>query len=254
MRRIAVVLLSGGLDSTTVAAYAGKQGYELKAITIYYGQRHSVEVASAGKVAERLGIELQFVDISFFRQIAWYSALTSPQNFGLPKGRSEGDMTKEIPLSYVPLRNTLFLTVAAALLESEALNLIETEKLAPNELEAAIFIAANSIDYSGYPDCRPEYFGKMAQALFEGSKLGKYYGRPINIETPIILKTKAEIVKLAMELEAPLEYTWSCYEGGEVPCGTCDSCILRAKGFVEAGYEDPLLVRLRREGRLAKGK
>ena len=254
MKKIGVILLSGGLDSTTVAAYAKKQGYELKAIALNYGQKHSIEVESARKVAETLGIELEVVDISFFKKIAWYSALTSPEDFKLPTGRNKEEMAKGIPLTYVPLRNTFFITIAAAFLESEALNLIESKKVDPKELEASIFIAANAIDYSGYPDCRPAYYEKMAKALFEGSKLGTYYGKPINIETPIILKTKAEIVKLGMELKAPLEYTWSCYEGGEVPCDRCDSCILRAKGFADAGYDDPLIVRLREEGKIAKSK
>ena len=163
-------------------------------------------------------------------------------------------MSKDIPITYVPLRNTFLITIAAAFLESEVLNLIESEKASPAELEASIFIAANAMDYSGYPDCKPEFYEKMAEALFKGSKLGAQYDKQIKVQTPIIHKTKAEIVKLGMELGAPLEYTWSCYEGGEVPCGKCDSCILRAKGFSEAGYEDPLLVRLGKEVRSVEGK
>jgi 7-cyano-7-deazaguanine synthase len=163
-------------------------------------------------------------------------------------------MAKDIPITYVPLRNTFFITIAAAFVESEVLNLIERGKVDPREVQASIFIAANAIDYSGYPDCRPEYYKQMAKALFQGSKLGAQYKKPISIQTPIISKTKAEIIKMAMELKAPLEYTWSCYEGGELPCGKCDSCMLRAKGFAEAGYEDPLLVRLEKDRKSVKGK
>jgi 7-cyano-7-deazaguanine synthase len=121
--------------------------------------------------------------------------------------------------------------------------LIEKEKVAPAEIKASIFIAANAVDYSGYPDCRPEFYEQMARVLFLGSKLGVQYRSHLNIETPIISMTKAEIVKMALDLNAPLKYTWSCYEGGRIPCGKCDSCILRAKGFQEADCQDPALPR-----------
>lgn len=241
MRKIGVILLSGGLDSTTVAAYALKEGYELTAITFQYGQKHIREVESARKVAEMMKIRWEVIDFSFFKKLAWYSALTSSADFQVPEKRDIGEMTGDIPITYVPLRNTFFITMAAAFLESEVLNLIEMEKLNPSDVEASIFIAVNAVDYSGYPDCRPEYYEKMTGVLFEGSKLGAQYGRPMNIQTPIITMTKAEIVKLAFELHAPLEYTWSCYEGGDIPCGKCDSCILRARGFAEAGFVDPLI-------------
>ncbi len=254
MRKIGVILLSGGLDSTTVAAYAMKQGYELMGITVHYGQKHSKEVESAKKITQVMGMKHEVIDISFFKRLAWYSALTSSEVFTVPKERDNSEMAKDIPITYVPLRNTFFVTIAAAFVESEVLNLIEREKVDPRQVEASIFIAANAIDYSGYPDCRPEYYEEMAKALFQGSKLGAQYKKPINIQTPIILKTKAEIVKMAMDLKAPLEYTWSCYEGGELPCGKCDSCILRARGFTEAGYEDPLIIRLEKDGRSVKGK
>lgn len=254
MRRVGVLLLSGGLDSTTVAAYAKKQGYELVAITLHYGQKHSKEVESAKKVAQLIGMKQEVIDVSFFKRLAWYSALTNPEDLEIPKQRDDKEMAKNIPITYVPFRNTFFITMAAAFLESEALNLIETESVNPKDVEASIFIAANAIDYSGYPDCRPEYYKQMEKALLQGSKLGIQYQKPISIETPIILKTKSEIVKMAIDLEVPLEYTWSCYEGGELPCGKCDSCILRAKGFAEAGYKDPLLVRLKMDGGSVKSK
>ena len=190
----------------------------------------------------------------FFSKLAWYSALTNSSNFSVPIQRNNFEMARAIPLTYVPLRNTFFITMAAAFVESEVLHLIESEIIDPKEVRASIFIAANAIDYSGYPDCRPEYYREMKKSLFQGSKLGIQYNRPINIETPIISKSKAEIVKMAMKLKAPLEFTWSCYEGGLLPCGKCDSCILRAKGFSEAGYKDPLILRLKEVKIVAKGK
>lgn len=254
MEKIGVILLSGGLDSTTVAAYAMKQGFKLKAITLQYGQKHSREVESAKKVAREMMIKQEVIDVSFFGRLAWYSALTSPENFQVPKQRTESEIAKLIPVTYVPMRNTFFITMAAAFVESEALHLIEKENVTPDEVQASIFIAANAIDYSGYPDCRPEYYGQLSKALYSGSKLGVQYLKSINIETPIISKTKAEIVKMAVELKAPIEYTWSCYEGGEKPCGKCDSCILRARGFAEAGFDDPLTARIEKGRRSVKGK
>ena len=149
-----------------------------------------------------------------------------------------------IPITYVPLRNTFFLALSAAFLESQVLYSIEVEEADPKGLEASLYMAPNAIDYSGYPDCRPEYFQQMGEALKYGSKLWSQYGIPMRIETPIIHKSKAEIVKWGMELKAPLEYTWSCYLGGPAPCGSCDSCVLRAKGFREAGIPDPALARM----------
>ncbi len=253
MRRIGVVLLSGGLDSTTVAAYVKAEGYEMVALSFNYGQRHWQELESARRVAGLLEIQHEVVNLPVLKKLSWYSALTAG-SLDVPKDRTMEEATKDIPITYVPLRNTVFLTLGAALLESRALSLVENDKVDPKDLSASIFIAANAIDFSGYPDCRPEYFEAMKQALFEGSKLGKQYGVSISIETPVIHMTKAEIVKLGVRLGAPLEHTWSCYEGGEIPCGACDSCLLRAKGFAEAGIKDPLLERLRREGKIAEGK
>ena len=250
MRKMSVVLLSGGLDSTTVAAHAKAQGYELVALTFNYGQRHQREMEAAKRVARMLEIRHEVVDLPALKSLSWYSALTDG-GIDVPKETTMRDSTQDIPITYVPMRNTVFLTLAAALLESRVLRLIEDGKTGPNEVSASIFIAANAVDYSGYPDCRPEYFDAMRRALFEGSKLGKQYGVSIDIETPVLRMTKAEIVKLAVRLSAPLEHTWSCYEGAEIPCGACDSCLLRAKGFAEAGIKDPLLERLRREGKIA---
>ena len=252
-KKLGVLLLSGGLDSTTVAAYAIAQGYELAALTLHYGQKHSVEVKAAKKIATILGIKHEIIDASFFKKIAWYSSLTTPESFDVPTDRDKEKMAEEIPMTYVPLRNTFFITIAAAFLESSILSLVEKDNLPLLDVQASIFIAANSIDYSGYPDCRPEYYKQMTEALTLGSKLGTQYGKRFEIETPIIDKTKADIVKMAFDLGVPLEYTWSCYQGGEVPCGFCDSCVLRAKGFAEAGYDDPALTRLVKSGKLTKG-
>lgn len=244
MRRLGLILLSGGLDSTTVAALARKRGYEASAITVHYGQSHSREVASAERVAAALHLQHRIVDVSFFKDLAWYSALTNPGRFALPQHRSPDAMAKEIPITYVPLRNTFLLALAAAYLESEALHLLEVEGVKPMELQPTLFIAANAIDYSGYPDCRPEYYEALLTTLALGSKLGTQYGIPFRVETPLIAMSKADIVRLALEVEAPLELTWSCYEGDTTPCERCDSCLLRAKGFYEAGTADPALVRL----------
>ena len=244
MTRYAVSLLSGGLDSTTVTAYARQMTDDLTALTFQYGQSHSKEVDCAQKIAGTLGIRHSVLDISFFRQVAWYSALTNPDRFPIPEDRPAGQIGVSIPITYVPLRNTFFLALAAAFLESHLLHAIEVEGVDPEGVKASLFMAPNAIDYSGYPDCRPEYFQKMAEALGYGSKLWTQYAVPIRIETPIIQMSKAEIVRMGTELDAPLEHTWSCYHGGPAPCGGCDSCILRAKGFREAGRQDPLLTRL----------
>ncbi len=243
MMRFGLVLLSGGLDSTTVAAWAKDQGYDLVALTVRYGQSHAREIDSARRVAAALGIRQRVVDVSFFKDLAWYSALTQPDRLSLPEDRTPERMAQDIPVTYVPLRNTFFLTLGAALLESEALEAIEVQRVSPAEVGATIFIAATAVDYSGYPDCRPEYYCAMVEALSLGSKLGTQYGVPVRIETPLIDKSKAQIIELALQAGAPLALTWSCYQGGAQPCGRCDSCLLRAKGFAEVGIADPAIPR-----------
>jgi len=250
MVRIAVVLLSGGLDSTTAAAYAKSLRYEVHAITFHYGQKLSKEVISAQQVAEKLGITHKVIDISPYKRVAWYSALTSSDLFEIPKGRKTEEMMKDIPITYVPMRNTLFIVLAAAYLESTILHSIEEENVNPEEIEAKIFIAANVLDYSGYPDCRPEFYEKINELIKTASKAGTKYDIEMKVETPLLFKNKTEIAELGMKLNAPLEWSWSCYEGGEIPCGECDSCVLRAKGFEEAGIDDPLISRLKREGKM----
>ena len=244
MTTFGVTLLSGGLDSTTVTAYAKDRVDHLTALTFHYGQTHSKEVDCAGTIAELLGIEYRLIDISFLGEVAWYSALTNPQAFPLPKDRSPASMGASIPITYVPLRNTIFLALSAAYLESRVLHAIEVEGLNTDGLEARLYMAPNAIDYSGYPDCRPEYFSQISETLRYGSKLGTEYGVKLQIDTPIIGLSKPEIVRMGVELGAPLEHTWSCYQGDERPCGGCDSCLLRAKGFEDAGVADPLLLKL----------
>jgi len=226
-----------------VATQARREGYELFALTVRYGQTHAREIESAAQVAAELGLPHQVADVSFYRDLAWYSALTGPERFAPPLDRATEAMSEEIPITYVPLRNTFLLTLGAAYLESNALAAIEAEGTPPSEVSATLFIAANAIDYSGYPDCRPEYYQVAGEVFRLGSKLGTHYGVPIEIRTPLIELSKADIVRLALELDAPLAHTWSCYQAGEWPCGRCDSCQLRAKGFEEAGVPDPALVR-----------
>ena len=241
MKKIGVILLSGGLDSTLVATQATKGGYELIAITLHYGQTHSKEIDAASKIAEKLGLIHRIIDVSFFKDLAWYSALTSPDRFAVPPDRDVEEMAASIPVTYVPLRNTFFMTMAAAFLESEVLYYIEEEGGDPTQIEAALFIAANAIDYSGYPDCRPEFYESVSETLKLGSKLGTQYGVTFDVQTPLLDLSKADIAKLSIDINAPTELTWSCYLGGETPCGTCDSCVLRQRGFEEAGLDDPAL-------------
>ena len=241
MPSYAVTLLSGGLDSTTVAVQALQETGNLSAITFHYGQSHSKEVDCAQEIAGVLGIQHQLLDISFLGQVAWYSALTNPDRFPVPEDRSLDRMGASVPITYVPLRNTIFLSLAAAYLESQVLYALEIDGVPPDEVAALLYMAPNAIDYSGYPDCRPEFFDKMGESLGYGSKLWTEYHVPLQIELPIIEMSKADIVRFGMELRAPLELTWSCYQAGETPCGRCDSCILRANGFKDAGYRDPAL-------------
>ena len=240
-RRIGQILLSGGLDSTTLACLALRETDELLALTLDYGQRHVIEIESARKVAAALGLAQRIVDVRFYRDLAAHSALTDTAKFALPTGRAPAEIATGIPLTYVPLRNTFFLTLAAASLETRVLRAIETEGTAPGDIDPVLYIAANALDYSGYPDCRPEFYAALTETLRLGSKIGTQYGCALRIATPLIDKTKADIVRLGVSLGAPLALSWSCYGTGPAPCGQCDSCLLRAKGFAEAGIDDPAL-------------
>jgi 7-cyano-7-deazaguanine synthase len=215
-----VVLLSGGLDSSTVLAMALDMGYEVHALSFDYGQRHSRELESAKKIAKYYNVPHKIIKLDL-RQIGG-SALTD--DIEVPE-RKMDDIKEEIPITYVPARNTILLSIALGYAE-----VIDAD---------AVFYGANAIDYSGYPDCRPEYVEAFEKCANLGTKRG-VEGKPIKIMAPIIHMTKAEIIKKGMELGVPYELTWSCYRGGKKACGRCDSCLLRLKGFMEAGYEDPL--------------
>lgn len=228
----AVVLLSGGLDSATTAAIAKAEGYEVHALSFDYAQRHRIELESAKMVAESLGITKHLFIKFDLREIGG-SALTS--DLEVPK---DGIQKTEIPVTYVPARNTIFLSFALSWAEV---------------LEAPhIFIGANAIDYSGYPDCRPEYFDAFESMADLSTKVSVEGKIQFKIKTPLISLTKAEIIKKGVSLGLDYAKTWSCYDPqedpgkshitpvGSVPCRRCDSCLLRAKGFREAGLQDPL--------------
>ena len=223
-KKKAVVLSSGGLDSTTVLAIARDDGYEVYSLSFRYGQRHAVELKAAQRVADTLGVkEHRVIDIALGK--IGGSALTD--DIDVPKARSETEMEKEIPITYVPARNTIFLSYALAW----------AEVLGASD----IFIGVNAIDYSGYPDCRPEYIAAFEKMANLATKVGIEGTAKIRIRTPIINMTKAEIIKRGVELGVDYGITHSCYDpaiNGEA-CGQCDSCILREKGFKEAGVEDP---------------
>ncbi len=216
----AVSLLSGGLDSSTVLSYAISKGYEVIALSFDYGQRHRKELESAKKIADYYGVKHKIMKIDL-RAIGG-SALTD--DIEVPDVTLEA-IGKEIPVTYVPARNTILLSLGLGLAE-----VTDSSK---------IFIGANALDYSGYPDCRPEYFDSINKTFNLATKKTVEGGK-IEVETPLLRFSKADIVKLAHSLKTPLELTWSCYNGKERACGVCDSCKLRLKGFMEAGFEDPI--------------
>jgi len=222
MSSTAVCLLSGGLDSATALYVAMRECEKVYALTIHYGQLHEREIQSAHKITKKLSIPHEVIEIS----MPWKGSALLDSKISLPKNRESNEMALGIPATYVPARNTVFLSLAASYAETVKANLI--------------YIGANAIDYSGYPDCRPEYFEQFEKALTLGTKCGAE-GRGIKIKTPLILLKKSEIIQLGNSLNVPYDLTWSCYQGGDFPCGECDSCVLRAKGFEEAGAADPLL-------------
>ncbi|MEI7027445.1 7-cyano-7-deazaguanine synthase QueC [Paenibacillus sp. y28] len=218
----AVIILSGGLDSTTCMGIALDQGYELYPLTFDYGQRHIMEIENARAVAAFYGTEQRHkvVPLSFLREIGG-SALTD-DTIDVPEGEeAEG----EIPVTYVPGRNLLFLSIATSYAE-----VIGAE---------AIYIGVNALDYSGYPDCRPDFIRKVEDVIAVATKVG-VEGKPITIQTPLIEWTKADIIKEGMRLGVPYKLTTSCYNGHDEACGVCDSCRLRLKGFAAAGETDPI--------------
>lgn len=219
----AVILLSGGLDSTTCLAIAREQGFDLFALTVNYGQRHVFELQSAKNVALSLDIEKHSVlDID----LAQFGGSALTDDIEVPKDRVESEMS-DIPATYVPARNTVLLSVALA--RAETLESFD------------IFIGVNALDYSGYPDCRPEYIESFERTANLATKAG-VSGKNFHIHTPLINMTKAEIIKSGTKLGVDYGLTFSCYDPQETgaPCGHCDACILRLKGFKEAGIPDPL--------------
>ena len=241
MTNVAISLLSGGLDSTIVTSYALKYANDLTAITFDYGQSHGREINSAKNITSLLNVKHKLIELPFFKQSAWYSALTNPDTFPISKSTHDREIGKKIPLTYVPLRNTIFLSIAAGLLESIILKKIELGKSDITDITASIYLGPNIVDFSGYPDCKPEFFSQISETIRMGSKLGTQYGIEIEIQTPLLHMSKSEIVRLGMELGSPISSTWSCYIGKELPCHLCESCQLRARGFSEAGIVDPSL-------------
>ena len=222
----AVVLLSGGLDSATVLAIARSEGFELYALSFSYGQRHIVELEAARRVAASIGVaahRIAAIDLRVFGG----SALTG--DIDVPKGRTAGEMAAGIPITYVPARNTIFLSFALAW----------AEVLGSSD----IFIGVNALDYSGYPDCRPEFIQAFEKMANLATKAGVEGRKALRIHTPLIALTKAQIVRKGIELGVDYGLTSSCYDPSPAgaPCEQCDSCLLRRKGFRENGIEDPLL-------------
>ena len=220
-KKKAVVLLSGGLDSSTVLYYAIKKGYECSCLFFDYGQRHKKEIDSARKLAKSIGLKLQIVKIllPWTKSSLINKAQKIPSKNNFDKQSNTLTQFKQLPSTYVPGRNTIFISFAQSLAES-----IGAQK---------IFIGANAVDYSGYPDCRPKYYKALNCVL-------KEIGAGIKIEVPLINLNKTQIIKLGQKLGVPFAKTWSCYRGDEKPCGVCDSCRFRAIGFKNAGANDPV--------------
>jgi 7-cyano-7-deazaguanine synthase len=221
----AVVLLSGGLDSSTVLAIAKSEGYELYALSFSYGQRHVIELDAARRVAAAIGVadhRVASIDLRVFGG----SALTA--DIAVPKGRDVAEMGQGIPITYVPARNTIFLSFALAW----------AEVLGSSD----IFIGVNALDYSGYPDCRPEFIEAFEKLANLATKAGVEGRQHLKIHTPLLALTKAQIVRKGIELGVDYSLTCTCYDPSPTgePCGQCDSCLLRQKGFRENGLTDPL--------------
>ncbi|WP_027481254.1 7-cyano-7-deazaguanine synthase QueC [Deinococcus pimensis] len=213
----AVVLLSGGLDSSTVLAIATRDGYDVTALSFRYGQRHTVELERAARIAERFGAAHRIVDVNIS---LWGGSALTDETMAVPTAGTEDGV---IPPTYVPGRNTVFIAVALSLAEA-----ISAE---------AIFLGINAVDYSGYPDCRPEYLEAFQRLADLATKAG-LEGRGARLVAPLVSLSKTDIVRTALELGVPVLETWSCYQGGEEPCGVCDSCRIRDRALVEAGHPE----------------
>ncbi|NJM69793.1 MAG: 7-cyano-7-deazaguanine synthase QueC [Scytonema sp. RU_4_4] len=219
----AVILLSGGLDSSTVLYQAIADGYECHTISFDYQQRHQRELHSALAIAQKAGVEDHQVVKFDLRQ--WGGSALTDDAIELPQKRDLQEMSQSIPVTYVPARNTIFLSFALAYAET-----ISAQR---------VYIGVNALDYSGYPDCRPDYIQAMQEVFRLGTKQGRS-GQTISINTPLIHLKKTEIIQIGNQLGVPWELTWSCYVGGDLACGVCDSCRLRLAAFAELGLKDPL--------------
>ena len=218
----AVVLLSGGLDSAVTLYKAMSEGYDIHALSFDYGQRHDKELRAAHTIARQAGVSAhQTITLKLDQ---WGGSSLTDQSLEVEDGDAGRD---DIPVTYVPARNMVFLSVAASY--AEAIGAQD------------IFIGVSQVDYSGYVDCRQSFIKKKKKAINQGTVMGAEKNQPIRIHAPFIHTTKAEEVRLGSELQVPFELTWSCYRGGENPCGTCDSCLLRARAFQEAGVIDKAL-------------
>jgi 7-cyano-7-deazaguanine synthase len=231
-----LVIFSGGLDSTTCLYWAVNNYNVVHTLTFLYGQRNVIEVKYAKKTVGLIQKAVKNINMHFFKidlsQIGG-SALID-KSIAVPKRRTLKDIGYGIPITYVPFRNGIFLSLAAAFAEKEDLD--------------DIIGGWNMVDFSGYPDCRENFLKTMEKAINSGTKRG-IEEKPIHVVFPLIRKTKAEIIKFGKKIGADYSYAYSCYEGKETPCGECDSCTLRKKGFTEAGFEDDFLLRLKREGK-----
>mgnify|MGYP003519454593 FL=1 len=214
----AVVLLSGGLDSATTAAIAIAEGYQVIALSFRYGQRHEKELVAAKKIAEALGIKEHFISEIDLSQ--WGGSSLTDQSMPIPQEGLEPDI---IPSTYVPGRNTVFMAIALSLAEAKNAQ--------------AIYLGINAVDYSGYPDCRPEYLAAYQKLANLSSKAGVEGNAP-QLVAPLVKDSKLDIVRRALELNVPIADTWSCYQGGVIPCGLCDSCRIRDRALIEAGRSD----------------
>lgn len=214
----AIILLSGGLDSATAAAQAISEGYEAIALSFRYGQRHDRELQSAQKLVAHFGIREHFViDVNLAQ---WGGSALTDSALDVP---TEGVKADEIPITYVPGRNTVFIAIALSLAEAKSAD--------------AIYLGINAVDYSGYPDCRPEYLQAFQHLATLSSKAG-LEGKAPQLIAPLVMDSKVDIVHRALKLGVPIDLTWSCYQGGEEPCGVCDSCRIRDRALIEAGRPD----------------
>lgn len=218
-----IVILSGGLDSTVCMALAAQATEDVVALTFDYGQRHRIELERAALVAGHYSAEHVVVHLDASQ---WGGSALTDVSIAVPDASTQSVPPGQIPVTYVPARNLIFLAVAMGVAEARHAD--------------DVYLGINALDYSGYPDCRPEFVTSFVETARLALKRG-VEGNPVTVRTPLADLTKEGIVRLGVEVGAPLELTWSCYRGGARPCGTCDSCVLRTRGFADAGLEDPAL-------------